>query len=799
MRTISSDLRYTLRSLARARWFALGAALTFALGIGVNLAVFSAVDRILFRELPFEDPDRLMVLRVCSRTGGECSAGSFPDLLAEEARDALQHLGELTLVGHTSGYEVASTAGEVSPIEMTRAWPNLLRVLGVTPVFGRDVLPKEVREDHEVAFLSYEAWHRRFAGDVSIIGRPLGQDAQSPTVIGILPPGFVVPAWGMSDPRWEGIVLRSRVAVIAPIARLHAGSSREAAQDEVTAFVANLWPRLRSPRDPPDTPPPFIRVDRLGGVLFDMWKPYAWLVTAAGSLVLLMACVNLACLLLARGRSREYDAIIRTALGASPTRIWGAAAIEAGLVCGLGALVALGVLAWTSQALGSILPPMFARYMAGASDPRVIGAALLVALATALGTSVVAGPLVNRPDISRVLRRGDGAGRRHRLPGGRSLLAVESALGVVLVLGAALALRSFVVLATDDPGYEVADLYRVGAPRDPSSGLTTTSTDSLAQYREMLRAAASIPGVLAVTGGDTVMATRSAYVYAFAEGDAYEGSRMEIDAGFFAVVESRLIAGREFTEAEVATLAPVAMLNRTAVEQVWPGLPPEHAVGRVLTLPGEPSRTIIGVAPWIIKNRRGEAARPLLYVPLGTRPRSYSDFLVRMAPGATPPLELLRDRLEERVGPRLVRVEPVGATLDGSLPDPRFRAVLFGAFGLCALLLAAAGLYALASFEVAQHRYETGVRMALGASPRQIQRGIVFGSVRPVAAGVLAGGLCALWLGSFLQSYLYQTDAGDPWIFSTVAGVLLATAAAAAWLPARRAARTDPTVVLRAS
>ena len=798
-RALPADLRYAFRSLLGARWFTIGAALTFALGIGVNLAVFSAVDRILFRPLPFDEPDRLMLLRRCHPPGG-CSAGSFPDAFPELARDGLQHLGELTLVGLTSGYPVTATPGGVPDLELTRAWPNLLRVIGVRPSIGRDISTDEERDEVPVALLSDEAWARRYHRDPEVLGQPVGPGADSPTIIGILPPGFIVPAWGMSNPEWEGIVFRQRVVVIAAISRLRDGSSREAAQDEVTAFVASVAPELRLRREPADAPPPFIQVDPIGSVLFDLWSAHAWLVAAAAGLVLLMACVNLGALLLARGRSREYDVALRTALGASTGRLLGASLIETVVVCAAGSAIALAAVGVTSKALAAVLPPTFARYMAGPTDGRMIAAACLAALVCGLVTGLLPGLAASRTNVSAMLRREGGAGRRTRLRGGRGLLAVESALGVVLVLGAALALRSFVLQATDDEGYVADDLYRVDVVDEPRSPRPeAAAAGSLGEYREVLRLASGLPGVAGVAGADTVMGTGSGYVRPFVADRAIDGMRMEVDAGFFGVAGTPLVAGREFSAEEVRGLAPVAMLNRDGLAQVWPGVSPGEAVGRTLALPGEAPRTVVGIVPRIIKNSRGEDTPPLIYVPLGTQPRSYRTFLVRMTPGTALPAGLLHARVAETLGPMQVRVDAAGARLDERLADPRFRATLFGTFGLCGLLLATAGLYALASFEVSLRRYEMGVRMTLGASRQQILRTVVLGALRPVALGLCAGVVCAVWLGGFLQEYLFRTDARDPWTLAAVALTLITAATAAALRPALHASRTDPTVVLRAS
>lgn len=786
------DLRYAIRSLLHARWFTIGAALTFALGIGVNLTVFSAVDQILFRALPYENPQDLVILRSCAINTGKCG-GSFPDLLAKEAEGRLQTLGSFAHLGMTSGYAVSPT-GDVPRLRLVTASPNLLSVLGVRPVAGRDISKSETQEKQLVALLSYDAWQSRYGGDTSVLGKTVGSGARSPTIIGILPRGFLPPAWAIQDPKWEGLVLTADAMVLAPVARLRPGVSHEAAQAEMGSLVTSLGPRLTSPRAPADAPPPFIRVDKLDGVLFERWTDYAWLIAATAGLVLLMACANLAGLLLARGRSREHESAIRTALGASWTRILSASILETGLVCAAGAILAFGVLAITSRLVVTVLPPAFGRYMTSAFDPRVVGAALLISSIAAIMAGLWPGARLARVQVSGVLQRAGRSGAVTRLPGGRTLLAIEAALGVVLVLGAALAVRSFVKLSTEDIGYSTDNLYLL----TPSYAAGTAGVGKLGPYQTMLQESAAIPGVVAVAGGDSVLVNGATAMRGFSKDRSLRGGRYEINAGHFSAVGSRLLAGREFNDAEVRSLARVAILNPAGVALVWPGVKPEDAVGRSIVLQDEEPRLVVGVVPPLFRNKYGETPEAALYVPLGAEPRSYSQWIVRMSPGMQPPLAAIRERMKQAAGASTVSVVAVQDELEPSLKDPRFRAVLFGAFAVCALLLAAAGLYALAAFEVSLRRYEMGVRLTLGASMQQIQRLVVLEALRPVIIGTSAGAIVALWAAKFLQSYLYQVDARDPWTMAIVALVLLVTAIAAAWIPARRAARTDPAVVLRA-
>jgi len=397
--------------------------------------------------------------------------------------------------------------------------------------------------------------------------------------------------------------------------------------------------------------------------------------------------------------------------------------------------------------------------------------------------------------VTAVLQRGGRTGRQSRLPGGRILLAIESALGVLLVLAAALAIRSFTTLATESLGYEPRDLYRVSVSGGPGR---SAAAQSLLEYQELLRLCRDVSNVIAVAGADAVPTSNVTAMRGFSKDRTIRGGRYEVSAGFFQIVGGALVAGREFTEEDVQTLAPVAMLNEAGLALVLPGVSPRESIGRVVSLKDEAPRTILGIVPQVRRYGHGDPDEAALYVPLGNEPAFYGEALLRMTPGVAPPLEQIRQLVAARVGPRTVRVTSAEAALEPSLRDPRFRAVLLGTMALCALLLAGAGLYAIASFDVSQQRHEMGVRMTLGASARDIQRQVILGALRPTLLGVACGIVGGFWATEIIESFLYKTNHRDPFTLIVVAVVLLSTAALAAWIPARRASLTDPAVVLRA-
>lgn len=790
---IMSGFKYAIRSLLRAPRFTIGAVLTFALGIGVNLAVFSAVDRLLFQKLPYAAPDELVQLHVCDSRSGRCS-GAFPSVLVVDGRTKLTTLGPMAIAGFTVPFEILPATDDAPPLLLHDVSANLLRVLGVRPVLGRDMNEEDARSGNSVALLSFETWQRRFGGRVDVLERPLAfGPRRRATVIGVLPRGFVPPTEVAQDPNWDGLVLDTPSwaatsgrtgSVMAPFARLRPGASLEAARAEMASLAAALAPELRQPGT---GSLPRIQIDRLESALYARLLKYAWLIVGASALILLMACANLSALLLVRGRSLQRTTAVRMALGAPPWRIVLTSMFETVVIATLGAGSALLALAASTRTMAALLPPMFGRYMQEAGSPRVLGLALLCAAVCAVTAGVWPGLAASRSDVQACLG-GTGTRQSARVKGGWAMLVVESALGVVLVLGAALFVSSFMKMTIEPLGFTPEGLFRL------RNVYSSARYPGVAGYEDVLQRLASVPGVTAVGGSDSVVGSGSTAMRGFSKDRAIPGERYETNAGYFRVLGTPLLAGREFTDDEVRGRAPVALLNMSGLSLVFPGVSPDAAIGRVVPLKDEAPRTIVGVVP-DIRQRYGGLRMASIYVPLGTEPSRYGDILVRVTPDMSP------GDLKHLVGQVLqadkALVAYVPDLMESDLRDPRFRAALLGILAIAGLVLTAAGLYALASFEVALRRQEIGVRMALGASARHIQTSMIRESAKPVLFGTAIGLVFAWWASAVFQSLLYRIDSQGPELYVVVAVTLLVTAVAAAWLPARRAARTDPAVVLR--
>lgn len=789
------ELQMSMRSLWRARWFTLGAAATFAVGVGLSLAVFSTVDRVLFRPLPYADAHELVLLRRCSQSGA-CRSGSFPAPLAYAAQSRLTTLGEIGVVGLQSTVSLAAPTGDEPRLPVLDGSANLLRVLGVAPILGRDVTDDDVAQQRPVVLLGHDAWVRHFNADPGVVGRHVWRGEEEVPIIGILPPGFLPPGW--TSPIGAGLLVAHRGwatigptgGIAAPVARLRPGASVSAAQEEIRALATAL--EAEAPLQP-GSQPVVIRVDPLNSHLFDRWAEYASLIMSGAALVLVMACVNLAGLFLARGRSRERDAALRTALGATRARLVLATLIETLFVSAAGTGVAVLVLLAMTPTLTGQLPPVFQQFSAEIVDLRVMLFAVAATLVAGVGGGLWPGWRATRRQVSAALAQG-GPSRHGRLPGGRSLLIVQSALSVCLVVGASAAAWSFERLASDDIGFVPDDLFLL----TPSAARGTPPAQVLTEYEAAIEAVRGLPAVEAVAGGDAVVAGPWLAMRDFVSEGAVSGGRFEVSAGYFQAIGGALLAGREFTQAEVATRSPVGIVSASAASALWPGESPVAAVGRFLELPGEAAGLVVGVTADLLRTY-GSEPRPALFVPLGADPSNYGPLLVRMRRGTAPSFEAVRQRvLDAAPGWRMGRIAPVAQSVGSSVQDPRFRAVVLTAFAAAALVLAAAGLFALATYEAASRRAELGVRLTLGATANDLRRLLLAGVLVPVAVGSALGLAIAFWASTFLEAFMYEVDARDPRIYAAALIALLLTAVVAAWLPARRAARTDPAEVLRA-
>ena len=840
METLLQDVRSAARRLAAQRGLTFTALVTLALGIGANAAMFGIVYGLLLRPLPYPDPEGLV--RVADASGGRAGVG-----LTNRTMPLFEDAGSFE---HLAAYRESSVQWTAPDGVVTLAGaavsPALFPLLRATPHLGRLFAEEEAREGADrVVLLSHRAWTSRFAADPDVVGTPLDFDGDPYTVVGVLAEGFyfpnpdgefwtpfVVPPFAPPAPA-EGGQPRSVVTVLfSVLGRLAPGVSPEQAATEARAILQRSPgpSMLRGPRGggaSGDSPEIDARVTPLQEEMVGEYRPALAALTAATVLVLLIACTNVAGLLLARGVTRRRTLAVCAALGAGRGRLVRQLLTES-VALGVGG-GALGLAA--AAAVLRVVPALVPGDVARLHEVGVDG----VVAAFTLGLSVVSGLLFgaapalrwSRLDLVRTLNEGSaqsaGGFRLLRSNRARAALAVaQVALALVLLVGAGLLLRSFVRLVTADRGFDPANVVTARVENRDLAVRSGMTAESRAERRaaarrfqesllDELARLADLSEVEAIGLSSRLPLARAGVAGSrFREAGAPPPTDPRdlpralinpVSPGYFDVMRMRLLRGRDFTRLDGAESPRVLVINETLARNLFGG---EPAVGRRLVVgPGEPWEVIGVVAD---ANYSGlltvpppsEAFMSVHQLEHGQVVFSYSMVAVRTAGDPLAVVPFLREAVPA-ASPRafLLDVMTMDARLSSAIAQPRFYAVFVGFFAALALFLAAFGVYALLSYTVSQRRREIGVRMALGA-----QRGDVLALVLRQGAGLVAAGIVLGVLGSaasarLLESFLYGVSAGDRLTFVAAPLVLAGVALLACWLPGRRAARSEPMDALR--
>lgn len=794
------DLALAARQVLRRPSFAWPAIATLALGVGAATAIFSAADHILLRPLPYENPDRVVVLREVDRSRGgavtDVSAGNY--LSWKERATVFEAMG----LAEPWGVDVRSPDGVP---EAVRAWlvtGDFLAALGVTPALGRGFTEDDTAPGAElVAVLSHAAWQRRFGGDPSVVGRMIQMDDGAARVVGVLPP---VPFWpGEREVLLPKVFLERELddresRYMHVVARLAPGLTLSRAQAAMTSVAGALA------QDHPETNADTgvevlgIREAMLGPV-----RPALLLLLGAVGLLLLVACANVAGLLLARGVEREQEMAVRTALGAGRGRLARQLLVEAGLLAALGGLLGVGLARLALELLPSLLPAGLPRADAIALDTRVLAFSLSATLVAALVSGLIPALRVSARSPGS-LRTGTARGGRSRTTLRRAIVVAQVALATVLLMGGGLLGRSFLTLLENDPGFEPqgrAAIQLFFWDRNP------TPESRHLQREEFRRAIAAIPEVEDVGIGialpfyaDAVDPESTILV----EGRATDPGRplrvqtLMADAGFFRVLGIPLVRGRMFDDDDRSESPRVALLNRTAADVLFPGEDPVGRFVEVGVMSAPARREIVGVVEDVRPAGLDSEPRPELFIPVTQSSNAGLTYVVR-TPGDA-------ERILPALQQAILAVDPLQTihqtmTLEGlfraSLVERRFQVLLFGTLSVLSLLLAAVGLYGLVRFSAGLRAREMGVRRALGARGREVVALLVREGVGLATLGVVVGVVAALGLAGTLARLLYGVPPRDPATFLVLAGVMVGVAFLAAWVPARRAARDDVVQALR--
>jgi len=809
MDTLIADLRYAIRKLAGAPGFTFAALLTLALGIGANSAIFSVVYGVLFRPLPF--PDSQQLVRVSSSLNGNppIDAFSSPNYLdLAELADvfagaAASSRGTLTLTG----------AGEPTDLNVSVVSANFFDVLGVRPQLGRAFSPAENEPgNRNVVILSRALWQQRFGGDPGILNQSLLLGGNAFTVVGVMPSGFSYPSnTDVWVPLEYSEAFRSEGSrggfYLSVIARLRDDVPLERARAAVDALAR----RIDEAWDPPGFPVTLAMVTTplREAIIGDVRTPLLVLLAAVG-FVLLIACVNVANLLLARASTREAEIAVRTAIGAGRSRIIGQLVTESVVLGLLGGLLGLVLALWGTAAIVGMQPGDLPRI----SEVRVDGAVIAFTFGISLVAALLFGMLpalqsasMNPYDALREAGRSQvGSRRSQRLRTG--LVVAEIAFAVLLLAGAGLLIRSFATLMDVDPGFRSEGLltFPVGLPGGtyPDDARRSMFVE---QYLERVRALPGVAEAAAVSAAPLAAGTLRVGFSIEGEGEVSSEQVMDIRVvtpGYFRLMGIPLRGGRDVEPSDRAGTQPVAVVSEAAVRRYFRDGDP---IGRTITMgwardaqPDGVTATIVGVVADVKLYELGEAPLPTVYFPHAQVGVPGMSIIVRAA-GANPllPVPGLRDELRA-LDPNLPLddVQLVDDILADSVAQPRYYMMLLLLFAGVAVILAAVGIFGVMSFAVAQRRREIGIRMALGAPHASVLRLVLREGMLVTAVGIAIGLTAAVALTRVMESLLYGVAATDAVALVGATLILAATALLASCLPARRAASLDPLLALRA-
>ena len=798
------DVRYAVRQLLKSPGFTLIAVIGLGLGIGANVALFSVVNAIFLRPLPYKDPGRLVRLTSTEEAYNLRRVGfSYPRYLEVQQRQ--QVFSDLAL---SAGNALTMTGrGDPEQVIALHASASLLPILGLEPQFGRNFSAAEDRPGGEaVALVSHGMWRERFNSDPSIVGQAITLNGAPYTVIGVLPEA--ASAFPLNQIRiW--VPRPAEVPYLVPaqlnnggyffqvIARLRPGVSLEQARDAMNVIAAGYRTTYPAHVDAPST---LEVLPLLEDAVGEQRRSYLLLFGAVGC-VLLIACANIANLLLARFAARRKEIAARFALGATRARVVRQLVTESMIVALLGGGAGLLAAQWALGAVVALGADLIPRAVEIAIDPTALVFSLLVSLAAGLAIGLLPGLQAAKVNVNEALKEASrgSTGTGHRLRGG--LLVAEVALSLVLLVAAGLLLASFARLQRVEPGFNPDGVFTA------QLGLPPQAYDRerlVAFYERLYQRLATLPGSSSAALTDRVPLTGAQTPAPVAVqgrtlppmSERPSANRHLVSPKYFSTLGIPIRAGRDFDERDSARVPHVVIINETFARRHFPG---EDPIGRTLiTGMGQLPSQIVG----IVGDVRGQALNTPpdaeYFLPALQRPETFTNILVRtnISPAAMAPA--VREALRA-VDPDIPLLQPqaLSARIAETIADRRLALLLLAAFAGLALVIASLGVYSVMAHLVAFRTSEIGIRMALGASPSTVMRMVLGQGRRLTLAGLGLGIGGAFVVARLMRQTLYEVNPGDPLIYVAVAVTLLVVAEFAAWLPARRATRIDPVVALR--
>ena len=808
MDSIIKDIRYGVRGLLKHPGFTALVVITLALGIGASTAIFSVVDSVLLRRLPYTTASRIVAIQELNPAGKrvQVTSANFLDWRAQNT--VFENLAAIKQT--TSNLALSDHAER---IDLAQANANFFDVFGVKPQYGRLFIPQDEQAGHEpVVVVSNALWRRRFGSDPSLVGKPITLDGKNYTVVGVAPAGFQypdktelwVPPLKFVPELWpnQDVTQTRGMGYLAAVATLKPGGSLAQAAAEMETITARLrqqYPNTNNRR--------FNRVVSLQEHLVGDTNKLLWLLLGAVTFVLLIGCANVANLLLASGASRQKEMAIRSALGASRARVVRQLFTESTLLALTGGAVGLIIAYWGLAAITKLLPADFPRLNEIHMNVRVLAFTFAASVLTGILIGLVPALQISRPDVQESIREtGRGvSGNRRQSRFRQALIVVEVALSVVLLVGAGLLFRSFLRLQSVNTGFVSEHVWT--ARLTPSGTSYANQADYDRFYSQVLQKVSAVPGVQDAGLINTLPLDKGPTTGFRVDGRPVETpdkwpsvNYRAVSPNYFRAMGIPVLQGRAYTDRDNTNTPPVMIVNQKLADENFAG---ENPIGKRITFGNMNNNQpvwfeIVGVVANVRSLELREEPTPELYF------ASLQDYwpamsLVVRSNGDTPSLSASVRQIVNEIDKSVPvsNVQMMDHVVSASITQPRFNLFLLGLFSTVAMLLSAAGIYGVTAYTVTQRTHELGIRIALGALVNDVLKMILGQGMAVIGIGLAIGLAAAFGLVRLLRSFLFGVGEKDPFTFVAITVLLLLVALLACYIPARRATKVDPLEALR--